>query len=165
MKATSKAILVTLVLSGITALPAAEAYTVTHGHFAWVLHNILDSAGAGYSYEEIMEALNAGERPSPEAISRAIASLQAVGLSPHQGWDADQALTLHDITSVVVRFHGAENEVDLSDPDACLSFAQDKGCHPMVLQNVYRHLLHAVRSHKALDAGVELDVLPCVMEP
>ena len=116
----------------------ASAEVVNQGQFAGMLYAYLNATN-----EPVYSALKDSfsyTNLTPQGIASAIEHLDNSGLSPFGGWRTSEPMRLHDMASLVVRCHHADNTIDVSDRDACVAFAKTKGCDFGTIQKVVRYI-------------------------
>ena len=112
---------------------------VSQGQFAAQLGAFLQQATDEESYRVVQDSLKA-PAASPQEVAQAVEYLAAEGLVPYRGWQPSEPLRRHDVTSLVVRACRAEGRLDLSDPGACLAFAESQGCDPSTVLKAIRFI-------------------------
>lgn len=118
--------------------PEAPA-PVSQGQFAVQLCAFLQRATDESSYRAVRDSLDI-QAATPQDVARAVGYLAAEGLIPYRGWQPSEPLRRHDVTSLVVRACRAEDRLDLSDPDACLAFAESQECDPSTVLDAIRFI-------------------------
>lgn len=112
---------------------------VTQGDFAGMLDCYLTQATNTEAYAELESDLASTNLTQKEIIS-AIEHLNHIGLFPYEGWQPAQPIHAHDITSLVVRLHRAEDRVTIADKDECMAYAISVGCDISTIQKIVRHM-------------------------
>lgn len=116
----------------------ASAEGVNHGQLAGMLHAYLNATNEA-AYAALKDTFSY-TNVTPQAIAVAIEYLDNDGLSPFGGWRTSEPVRLHDMASLIVRCHRADNTIDISNKDACIAFAKAKGCDFGTIQKVVRHI-------------------------
>lgn len=127
---------------------AGAGPNVAGGGFAWSLWKVVDGVESERSLTQIMGAIESGQS-SEAAINLAVQELSARGLTPYRGWRVTEPLSMHDVTSLLVRLHKAESNVKVSDADACHEFVTGRGCDPSTLHSVLMHAFQTLMNHKS----------------
>ena len=136
------ALVISLLLFAIPQIATAAGTApgvVTQGEFAGMLDTFLTQATDTNEYARI-ESEFAYTNLTPDRISTAIEHLTLIGLYPSDGWEADQPIRAHDMTSLIVRLHEAADRVNISDKDECMAYTLSVGCSISTISKVLKHI-------------------------